>query len=204
VWAAIQLSRNAVTLASKGTSDKPVKILALFLSVAGLVSAESLQSRYAVVLSDPPLAADVSGSKELRNAVASDRRRSVESAQGQLRGTLAERKLVETGSMQTLLNAVFVIATEEQAAELRNLPGVKTVREMRRFRRHLYTALTNMNVPAAWNMIGGQQNAGAGVKIAIIDSGIDQTHAAFQDDTLTVPAGYPKCRDSRGECAFTN
>ena len=186
------------------TSDKPVKILALFLSVAGLVSAESLQSRYAVVLSDPPLAADVSGSKELRNAVASDRRRSVESAQGQLRGTLAERKLVETGSMQTLLNAVFVIATEEQAAELRNLPGVKTVREMRRFRRHLYTALANMNVPAAWNMIGGQQNAGAGVKIAIIDSGIDQTHAAFQDDTLTVPAGYPKCRDSRGECAFTN
>src|SRR5260370_6721720 len=50
-----------------------------------------------------------------------------------------------------------------------------------------------MNAPAAWNALGGMQNAGAGMKIAILDTGIDQNHASFQDSSLKVPAGYPLC-----------
>jgi uncharacterized protein (TIGR03437 family) len=57
---------------------------------------------------------------------------------------------------------------------------------------------------AAWNLIGGSDNAGTGVKIAILDTGIDQTHPTFQDSTLTVPDGYPKCNDALLECAYTS
>jgi uncharacterized protein (TIGR03437 family) len=62
--------------------------------------------------------------------------------------------------------------------------------------------LVNAN-PAAWNLVGGVGNAGAGVKIAVIDTGIDQTHPAFQDNSLSTPAGFPKC-GVPSDCAFTN
>src|SRR5262249_43164757 len=65
--------------------------------------------------------------------------------------------------------------------------------------RHLDQAIQLVGVPDAWNTLGGPPNAGAGVKIGIIDTGIDQTHAAFQDPALTTPDGYPK-----GDTNFTN
>ncbi len=53
--------------------------------------------------------------------------------------------------------------------------------------------------------MGGVSNAGAGIKIGIIDSGIDQTHPAFQDKSLTPPAGFPKCTNNHPEdCNYTN
>lgn len=49
----------------------------------------------------------------------------------------------------------------------------------------------------AWALNGGSANAGMGVKVAIIDSGIDVTHPCF-DDT-----GYP-AQTQLGEHSFTN
>jgi subtilisin family serine protease len=49
----------------------------------------------------------------------------------------------------------------------------------------------------AWEQGGGAADAGAGVKIAIIDSGIDITHPCFSD------AGYPAQAQS-GDRRFTN
>ena len=62
-----------------------------------------------------------------------------------------------------------------------------------RLRRNLDRALDLMNVTAAWNQVNGATNAGAGIKIGIIDSGIDQNHPGFQDSSLTPPAGFPRC-----------
>src|SRR5207248_2522701 len=50
-----------------------------------------------------------------------------------------------------------------------------------------------------WSALGGVSSAGAGIKIGIIDSGIDQSHPGFQDASLTAPAGFPK-----GDANFTN
>lgn len=47
--------------------------------------------------------------------------------------------------------------------------------------------------PTLWTADGGQSNAGAGMKIGIIDTGIDFTHPFLTDTSLVVPAGYPKC-----------
>jgi minor extracellular serine protease Vpr len=47
--------------------------------------------------------------------------------------------------------------------------------------------------PTLWAADGGQGNSGASIKIGIIDTGIDFTHPFLRDNSLVVPAGYPKC-----------
>src|ERR1051326_1937660 len=54
-----------------------------------------------------------------------------------------------------------------------------------------------INAPAAWAQDGGPANAGDGVKIAIVDTGIDLTHPCFSD------AGYPN-RQQLGDHTYTN
>src|SRR5260370_19651863 len=81
----------------------------------------------------------------------------------------------------------------ERADELKGLPGVKGVVTLRTRHLTLNWAATPMNAPAAWNAFGGMENAGAGMKIAILDTGIDQNHPSFQDSSLKTPAGYPLC-----------
>jgi minor extracellular serine protease Vpr len=138
------------------------------------------QTRYALILNDPP----------------------IESRRQTLRSELASRHFSITGSTKTLLNAVFVSAPKERLDELKSLPGVKGVVALRWRRLNLNRATQLVNAPAAWTALGGAQNAGAGIKIAIIDTGIDQTHPAFQDSSLEMPAGYPICSGS--DCAFTS
>jgi uncharacterized protein (TIGR03437 family) len=143
---------------------------------------------YALILQDPPLARQPAT------------RARVESAQRQLRGELARRKIRVGGSAETLLNAVFVRVPRDRVAELRSLAGVRHVVRLPRLKRNLNVAVNLVNVPAAWSALsGGMANAGAGVKIAIIDSGIDDTHPAFQDPSLQPPAGYPL-----GDALYTN
>ncbi len=118
-----------------------------------------------------------------------------------MRSELAARQIPVSGSVSTVLNAVFVNAPASRVAELRAIPGVAAVRPMRRYKANLNRATELMNAPAAWAKLGGQANAGQGIKIGIIDSGIDNTHPAFQDSSLAMPAGYPKCTEF---CGYTS
>jgi uncharacterized protein (TIGR03437 family) len=115
---------------------------------------------------------------------------------------LVRRNIQVSGSVQRVLNAVFVSTEPDRVDELRGLPGVQDVVKMRRYTRRLDRAVQLVNVQPAWNSLGGTGNAGAGVKIAVIDTGIEQTHAAFQDPSLQPPAGYPICAGQ--DCNFTN
>ncbi|HYD82876.1 MAG TPA: S8 family serine peptidase, partial [Opitutus sp.] len=99
---------------------------------------------------------------------------------------------------------MFVQAPENAEAELGSLPGVAYVERLRPLKRHLSRALDLSNVSAAWSAVNGPQNAGAGVRIAIIDTGIDHTHPAFEDSGLQYPAGFPKCQERSGDCAYVN
>jgi uncharacterized protein (TIGR03437 family) len=84
------------------------------------------------------------------------------------------------------------------------MPGVAGVRPLRRFRKSLNAAVPLLNGPAAWTLVGGEGRAGRGIKIAVIDTGIDNTHPAFQDSQLAVPAGFPKCSAPSDCTNFTN
>ena len=126
----------------------------------------------------------------------------VEAAQQPLRGQIERMGLRVTGSTRHLLNAVFVEATPDEARRLRALAGVRVVVRMPRYRRRLNAAADLINAPAAWNVVGGLNNAGAGLKIGILDSGIDPTHPGLQDPSLAPPPGYPRARPE--DLSFTN
>jgi subtilisin family serine protease len=80
-----------------------------------------------------------------------------------------------------------------------SIPGVRLVRAARTYKRHLDAAVPLVRADSAWMVVGGEQKAGRGIKIGIIDTGIDLTHPMLQDSTLPIPAGFPK-----GERALTN
>jgi len=179
-------------------------LLLLLLLLAALVSAAATRDldRYAVILEEAPLAAQVRSRQELGTERARESAGRLLEAQRRLRQELARRNIAVTGAAHTLVNAIFVRAREEQLEELRRLPGVRRVAYAPPIRLHLDRALDLANARAAWNRVGGVSNAGAGVKIGIIDTGIDHQHPAFQDDSLTPPPGYPKCPPA--DCAYTN
>jgi subtilisin family serine protease len=57
--------------------------------------------------------------------------------------------------------------------------------------------LALISAPQAWARLGGAATAGEGVKVAIVDSGIDAGHPCFDD------AGYPS-QSTLGDPRFTN
>lgn len=142
---------------------------------------------YALILSDPPLAHRPSSRYSLR------------AAQQRITDELARKKIEITGSSRMLVNAVFVRTTEVRLPELRAISGITRVEYLPPVHRTLDRALPLVNASAAWSALGGDQNAGKGVKIGILDTGIDQNHPAFQDSTLAVPSGFPK-----GDKNYTN
>jgi uncharacterized protein (TIGR03437 family) len=132
-------------------------------------------------------------------------RTQIETRQRAVLAELAARNIPVTGRVSTLLNAIFVAAPAGRLPEMLAIPGVAAVRPMRRVQLLLNRATQLMNAPVAWTALGGQASAGKGMKIAIIDTGIDQTHPAFQDSSLTPPAGFPICTTGHPEdCTFTN
>jgi uncharacterized protein (TIGR03437 family) len=168
------------------------------------VEGSGRHDRWAVVLSGDPLAQQVSQRSELHEAWALAAQQQIVRAQAELGAKLEARGIRRLGATQILLNAVFVAAGAEEAAELARLPGVAGVLRMPAVRRTANRAIGLVNAQNAWANLGGESRAGAGVKIGIIDTGIDHTHPAFQDPGLSVPSGYPACRAAAGECSYTN
>ena len=79
--------------------------------------------------------------------------------------------------MQRLLNAVAVFADPSKVAAIRALPGVKSVRPLVLHTRANSTSVPFLGVPRdVWQALG---NTGEGVKVGIVDSGIDYLHASF-------------------------
>jgi minor extracellular serine protease Vpr len=175
-----------------------------YLGVFGLVllgtgalpalRAQSPKQHYILILEDPPVAERYASAEQARSSEAGTYRQQIEAKHQSLQNELTSRHFQVTGSVSTLLNAVFVIAPKARLDELKALAGVKGVVTGRRYHLNLNRATGLVNAPAAWSTLGSIQTAGKGMKIAMIDTGIDQTHPAFQDSSLVVPAGFPICK----------
>jgi minor extracellular serine protease Vpr len=104
-----------------------------------------------------------------------------------------------TSEMDIAVHAVGVELNGTTLATLRTAPMVRYVELQGIFRSvaHDDPDLSLIHANEAWTAVGGAANAGAGVKVAVIDSGIDATHPCF-DDT-----GYP-AQTQLGDTSLTN
>jgi subtilisin family serine protease len=119
-----------------------------------------------------------------------------------VRGVRIER------TYRVTLNGMAVRMSKAQAAKVRRMKGVRAVTPDIPYRPLMYATPAQIGAPALWAQVGGQANAGRGIKVAIIDSGVYVTKDAagnytgnpcFNDAGYTMPAGYPK-----GDTRFTN
>lgn len=85
------------------------------------------------------------------------------------------------------------------AAALLDVPNVKAVYPEREYAPNLDVSHDFMGSAAMWAEAGGQANAGVGIKIAVLDTGIDPDHPFFDPTGFSYPAGFPK-----GDSRYTN
>lgn len=174
-------------------------LVLILLGGVSFVHSRSHVGEYALILQDSPVAQTVTSRAELHHASAQRQLVKIRGAQSSVLAELKRRHVAVQWAGQILSNAIYVRTTLETAVQLGSIPGVAHVLYVPPLKRDLTTALNLMNIPQAQNALGGSASAGAGIKIAVIDSGIDQTHPGFQDSSLTPPAGFPK-----GDSNFTN
>jgi subtilisin family serine protease len=110
---------------------------------------------------------------------------------------------------QTVLNGMAVEMSNTDAAKVRALPGVVAVTPDVAYHLDMFSTPAQIGAPTMWDEVGGQANAGSGVKVAVIDGGIYVRYdsngnyignACFDDSAYDAPpAGFPK-----GDTQFTN
>lgn len=181
------------------------KISFLLLTTAAFLTADIIPDRYIVELTTEPVAEHIAPSiakatSSLRSAAAVSHRARIEGEQQTLREQMAARNVVVLDTVNTVANAIFVQTADP--SQLASLPGVKRVIPVRRVHMLLDRVVSIHRVRGVWNQIGSER-AGAGVKIAIIDSGIDSGHPGFQDSSMTAPASFPRV-SSDADLAYTN
>ncbi len=167
----------------------------------GRPPATGIADGYAIVtLSDPPLA-DWPGAARAKNGKIDFNN----GANGRYQAALAQARndfkqwLKATNSpaqvlreYDTVLNGFGVQLNGASFDSLRAGPGVTSVEPSLTYAPTMNRSVGVINASAAWSAVGGVANAGAGIKIGVLDTGIDQTHPFLTDNSLTPPAGFPK------------
>ncbi len=103
-----------------------------------------------------------------------------------------------TGEFDISLNAVAVKLNGATLAQVSGSPLVRSAQYQGLFYKNVVDPdLALINAEQAWDQQGGAAAAGSGVKVAIVDSGIDQGHPCFSE------AGYP-AQTQLGDKKYTN
>ena len=98
-----------------------------------------------------------------------------------------------TSHYYTTLNAVAVKLNGNAIGKLRANADVLTVEYNALYRPTMSQSKDIINATAAWAAAGGRADAGRGIKIGIIDSGVDPRHPFFDPTGFSYPPGFPKC-----------
>ncbi len=98
-----------------------------------------------------------------------------------------------TSQYDISLNAVAVQLNGTSRDTIAGAPMVQQVEYNALYHPDLSESYKIINAAGAWTAAGGRSNAGAGIKIGDIDTGIDENHPFFDPSGFTYPAGFPKC-----------
>src|SRR3989440_7299863 len=98
-----------------------------------------------------------------------------------------------TSEYDVSLNAVAVQLNGTPLATIGAAPRVQSAEYNALYHPTLSESYKIINASDAWTAAGGRANAGAGIKIGDIDTGIDNTHPFFDPTGFSYPAGFPKC-----------
>jgi minor extracellular serine protease Vpr len=99
----------------------------------------------------------------------------VSEQQTRFRSVLAQHDAEVLSSQRVAANGLRIKVKASELARLRALPGVRSVGRVEIHKLDNIDSVPWIGAPAAWAAVG----RGEGVKIAVIDSGIDYTHADF-------------------------
>ncbi len=171
-----------------------VKILAVTLLGVALAAAQVVPGRYVVELSEAPLGAAV---RAKGRAALVDRHQAILSEQARIKSAVETRRGKVVSSVDSLMNALIVKGPDVDPAALAAIPGVKKVYPVHLMKKSMDRALGLHRVPTAWTLAGGEDKAGAGIKIGILDTGISPDHPGFRDPSLRFPAGFPLASSAR-------
>ena len=183
----------------------------LIALLAAVLPAATIPGHYVVELLTPSVAEQAFGvagsgrppgnrARMAAGSAAFDSHRSrLRGEQQLMRTRLEQRQARVLGAVDTVANAIFVeLMGDDGLAKLRALPGVKRVVPMREFHRVMDRAVLVHKVADAWAQIGGDR-AGQGIKVAVIDTGVEVAHPAFQDREMQAPASFPRATSAADE-----
>ena len=182
-----------------------MKTILLVLLSASATFAQVVPGRYILELSGDPAAVAVpQGARSgARTTAIAARRTTVQQLQASARTGVAARGGAVIASLDTVFNGLIVNIPDAHAADLLQIPGAVRLHAVRRVRPVLNHALPLHKVPDAWNLLPlGQSGAGAGIKIGMIDTGVDVNNPAFSDPLPPVD-GFPKVLFA-SDTRFTN
>jgi minor extracellular serine protease Vpr len=103
-------------------------------------------------------------------------RQQLKNQQDALRDSLAGAGATVVGQMQDAYNGIQVVVPQKNLTQLASLPGVTAIHAAQVFTPSNTNGVPFVGAPTAWGSFG---LTGTGVKIAVIDTGIDYTHADF-------------------------
>lgn len=168
-------------------------------------TASGASSDYAwVTFSEPAVAstAPANGRKlDLKSPAAIDKANRVEAQQKNYRKWLAKQypNVEVVTSYEVTANALGLKLNGATLDQVKGGPGTVAAGMSTEFRPAMSQSTALINAPELWSALGGQDNAGAGIKVGVIDTGIDYTHPFLRDDGMTAPEGFPK-----GDTRFTS
>jgi subtilisin family serine protease len=166
-----------IRLASLGAG-----VVALLLAVGGPTApaGDAARSEVVVLLDAPPLA----------RAPGTATR--IDAQQRAFRAEVAVRvPSAQIGWRYRLVaNGFSVTVPSNELSQLRSLPGVRHVLPTTSYAPRETSSPEQIGAPALWG--AGLDTAGQGMKIGIIDSGIDPNHPFFDPAGYTMPPGFPK------------
>jgi minor extracellular serine protease Vpr len=111
------------------------------------------------------------------------------------------RRWLRTNAPRARITSQYDISLNAVAVQLNGTP-LETIARAPMVERAEYNVLYHpnlsesykiINASGAWTAARGRATAGAGVKIGIIDTGIDETHPFFDPAGFSFPPGFPKC-----------